>query len=420
MYTSLYPKEEGGQIVSLQERRQQLRPRKKLLFAGILVLVSCLLGFIGLETYLRIAKPVDLYVATGRVAGPSPMGAWAVVDGFSAYRAKPGVQAAGKTVNRHGFISTPDLPMSKPPDTVRILFLGESSTAGMGVNLKDSDTWPWKTVEEIRRRTGRKVDFINGAAGGYTTFESYGRFWSRLRHFSPDIVVVHHGWNDMYYFGEVDRITSWRTLPDGSWSFDRPGKLGGRYAPYAIDPFLRWSQALTRVRLELSSHMGGEYASPGNRPPAHDFDHRGLEIFRTNLKLFRETSEVLGSRLVVAKQATLMVPGASPEQRELCRYDYHGFDYDAHVEAFRGLYRVIEDEIPADSIVDVTPVSGRPDLFYDHIHPTPKGTTEVARIMSDFLVPLIEHGVTFPGGSAPGAPGAPIARASNRSPQSGL
>lgn len=367
--------------------------RKKLLLAGIVTSIPLALGFVALETYLRIAKrTIDLDVATGRVAGPSGMREWAVVDGFSAYRPKPGVRSAGKSVSSQGFISTPEVAVAKPPDTVRILFLGESSTAGMGVDLRDADTWPWKTVERIRQRSGRKVDFINGAAGGYTTFESFGRFWSRLRHFSPDIVVVYHGWNEMYYFGQVDSILTWRTLPDGTWSLDRPGRRAARYAPYPLDPLLGWSQTLVRVRLALSRHLGGEYGSPDNRPPAPHFDTRGLEIFRTNLKLFRQACEVLGVRLVVAKQATLMTAGASPEQRERCRYNYHGFDYNAHLAAFRGIYRVIDQEIPAESVVDVTPVSGKPDYFYDHIHPTPRGTTEIARIMADFLVPLIEGG----------------------------
>ncbi|HWN45348.1 MAG TPA: SGNH/GDSL hydrolase family protein [Thermoanaerobaculia bacterium] len=370
--------------------RQQLTPKKRRLFIGITILASLLLAFIGLEIFLRIVKPVNLYALTGRILSPSPMRNWAVTDGFSAYRPKPG-ESGGKTINRHGFVSTPELPVSKPPDTVRILFLGESSTAGMGVNLKDADTWPWKTVERIRQKTGRKVDFINGAAGGYTTFESYGRFWSRLRFFDPDIVVVSHGWNELYYFDDPDSILSWRTLPDGSWSLDAPRARQARFAPSRLDPFLRWSQVLSRVRLEMSRKMGGEYVSLGNRPIAPGFDHRGLEIFRTNLKLFREASGVLGARLLVAKQATLMVAGAAPEQRERCRVTPHAFSYDTHVEAFRGIYGVIGQEIPADSVVDLTPVSGRLDSFYDHIHPTPKGTTEIAEIMSDFLVPLVEE-----------------------------
>lgn len=377
-------------VLDLSENvSRQLTPRKRRLFTAITIFSSLLLAFIGLEIFLRIVKPVDLYGQTGRILTASPMRSWAVTDGFSAYRPKAGAGGAGKTINSHGFVSTPELSRSKPPDTVRLLFLGESSTAGMGVNLKDSDTWPWKTVERIRRKTGRKVDFINGAAGGYTTFESYGRLWSRLRFFDPDIVVVYHGWNELYYLDEVDSIHTWRTLPDGSWSLDAPRQRLARFAPSPLDPFLRWSQVLTRVRLVTSRQTGGEYASHGNRPVAHDFDRRGLEVFRTNLRLFRETSDLLGVRLLVAKQAMLMVPGPAPEQRERCRITPHAFDYDTHVEAFQGLHRVIDEEIPAGSIVDVTPVSGRLDSFYDHIHPTPKGTTEIAEIMSDALVPLV-------------------------------
>ena len=391
MRTSIHRKEEEERVDAEIEvpEKQRLSLRKKLLFTSTLVLMSLLLAFFGLELYLRISRSsLDLYVETGRKAGLSPMSAWATLDAFAAYRPRPGYQGAGKTVNSHGFMSTPEISMAKPPGTVRLVFLGESSTAGTGVNLKDSDTWPWKTVEMIRKKTDAKVDFINAAAGGYTTFESYGRLWSRLRHFDPDIVVVTHGWNEMYYFDKVDEILSWRTLPDGSWSFDQP-RMTGTYEPYPIDPLLRWSQALTRIRLAWTRELDREGGYTANWPRAAAFDPRALEIFRTNLKLFRQTCEVLGARLVVAKQATLVVPGPSPEQREKCNYPDR--DYDTYEQAFRKMYRVIEEEIPADSVVDVTPVSGQLESFYEHIHPTPRGTTEIAAIVSDFLVPMVER-----------------------------
>lgn len=381
--------EDSAGVGSKAPERQQLPLRKKLLFTGILALLSLLLVFLGLEIYLRITrKTLDLYVTTGRKAGVNPMSAWATIDAFAAYRPRPGFQDAGKTVNSHGFMSTPEISMSKPAGTVRLVFLGESSTAGTGVNLKDSDTWPWKTVEMIRKKTSTKVDFINAAAGGYTTFESYGRLWSRLRYFKPDIVIVTHGWNEMYYFDRADKILSWRTLPDGSWAFDKP-QIRGTYKPLPIDPFLRWSQVLSRARLAWMRQMDREGGYVGNWPHAAAFDPRGMEIFRTNLKLFRQTCEVLGARLVVAKQATLIVPGPSPGQREKCNFPDR--DYDTYEQAFQKMYRVIEEEIPADSVLDVTAVSGRLEDFYEHIHPTPRGTTDIAAVVSDFLVPLVER-----------------------------
>jgi len=371
-------------------KNRQLPLWKSILFTGMMVLLPLAWAFSTLEFYVRATRPMmDLNVVTGRAVGPNPMADWAFLDAFSGYRPKSGDYPGypgGKTVNAHGFLSTPNISISKPEDVVRIVFLGGSSTAGTGHNLKDADTWPWKAVQMIRKNTDKKVEFINGAVGGYTSFESYGRLWSRIRHFAPDVVVLYHGWNEMYYFGKVDAITQWRTLPDGSWSFDRTGEPVKRYEPYWIDSILQWSQALTHIRINLSARLDGEVASSDATSLSSEFDRRGLEIWRTNLRLFKSAAEIIDAKLLVAKQATLIVPGLPKSERDRCRYDLHGFDHNAHIEAFQGIYTVIEQEIPDNSIIDVTEISGHPEYFYDHIHPTTRGTTEIARIMSDFLL----------------------------------
>jgi hypothetical protein len=153
------------------------------------------------ELYVRINHPyADLWVVTGRKNGPNPMASWAFIDAFSAYRARP--REGRPSVNRYGFIATPELRVSKPPNTIRIAFLGESSTAGTGrSNFADENTWPWQVADMLQKGFPEKhIEFINAALGGYTSFESYGRLWSRIRFFSPDIIVVYHDWNEMYYF----------------------------------------------------------------------------------------------------------------------------------------------------------------------------------------------------------------------------
>ena len=237
----------------------------------------------------------------------------------------------------------------------------------------------------IRQQTGKQVDFINAALGGYTTFESYGRLWSRIRHFSPDLIVLYHGWNEMYYFAQVDTVSSWRTLPDGNWSFERSPAPIKQFEPLPVDPFVAWSQVLTRARLRLSKEPAGEVGAREEAPLSTEFDRRGLEIWRTNLQLLKSAAEIIGAKLVVAKQATLIVPNLSESDRKKCRYEFHGFDHDTHVRAFQGLYDVIDQELPPEAIIDVTPISGRSEYFYDHIHPTPEGTTQIAQIVSNFL-----------------------------------
>ena len=367
---------------------------KRRLTALAAIIPSVLLLLIA-EIYVRVTtRHEDLWALTGRSVARRPIADWAFLDAYSAWRGKPGVYRDGavtKTVNSDGFISTPEVAQVKPPHTIRIAFLGESSTAGTGTLLPDSITWPWQAAENLRRRPGRtdRIEFLNAALGGYSTFESMGRLWSRIRFYSPDIVVVYHGWNDMYYFNAVDRIRNWHTLPDGSWGLEASVPVTV-FEPRWYDWLARRSQLLTKVRLRFSPSVNGEARAGEFKKTLSDhYDQRGLEIFRTNLRLIRTTAQTLGIELFVGKQATLIVPDLPEKERARCRYDFHGFDHAAHVDAFQRIYQIIDQEIPRDHVIDVTPLSGIPENFHDHIHPTDLGAARTAAIMADALAPAV-------------------------------
>lgn len=358
----------------------------------ILFLVPFFLG----EFFCRLRyKHIDLWEITGRKP-TSQANEWGVTDAFSAFKFKAGYvykdRKLYKTVNNFGFISTPNLTVTKPDKTIRIVFLGESATAGTGYNLSDKDTWPWQAIQLIKKELPRlNIDFINGAVGGYTSFESYGRLWSRIRFFNPDIICVYHGWNEMYYFtkGKIDNIVHWRENRDGSWDFNEP-EYTKIIQPLFVDYFIRYSQLLTKLRLKLSKlHTGEINSEKKEQLLSKEYDKRGLEVFRKNLKLIKMTSELIGAKLFVCKQATLIVSGLASEQQR-CRYNYHGFDHEAHIDAFNNIYRIIEEEIDADSIIDVTPISGTPEYFNDHIHPTKQGSSKIAEIVSKKIIQWIE------------------------------
>ena len=350
--------------------------------------------FLALEVFIRVSKEhVDLYGLTGRAPMTNPMSKWANVDAFAAYSAKPGDYSKGregKTVNSAGFISTPEVPLQKPENTVRIVFLGGSSTAGTGKNLDDEDTWPWKVTESLRDKmegSGLKVDFINAALSGYSTFESYGKLWSRLRFYDPDIIVVNHAWNEMYYFN--DKIaadpTSWKKREDGSWSVDNLATIM-QIKPHWIDPFMDWSQVLTRIRLRFAEGVNGEAGDEealSSTTLSNNYNKQGLEIFRDNLKLIKATVHSIGADLFVVKQATLLTPTTLEQDRAKARYDYHGFNHDAHVDAYNRIYDIIDMEVDEEHIIDATPVSGVSGYFHDHVHPTEEGAAKIADIVSD-------------------------------------
>jgi hypothetical protein len=103
------------------------------------------------------------------------------------------------------------------------------------------------------------------------------------------------------------------------------------------------------------------------------------------LRLFRETAHILGAELFVAQQATLIAPGLAAQDRRRVAYRNHGFGYEAHVKAFALMNQVIEEEIPPDHIVPLRLLSGRPDLFHDHVHPTIAGAKAMATLAAEVL-----------------------------------
>jgi lysophospholipase L1-like esterase len=69
---------------------------------------------------------------------------------------------------------------------------------------------------------------------------------------------------------------------------------------------------------------------------------------------------------------------------------YHGFDFDAHVRAFDAIYRVIDEEVPADRIIDLTHLSGKTTYLVDHIHLSEEGCRRVAEVVAEKLRKQLE------------------------------
>jgi lysophospholipase L1-like esterase len=363
--------------------------RSRLLAAGVGFAVAFGAG----ELTFRLVRPdLEVEVRSGR----NPMAKWAQVDAFAAYRGIPGQYLSHqKTVNADGFFSTPPLEREKREGVLRVAFLGGSSTAGTVPYLADRETWPWQVAERLRAAwPGREIEFLNAALPGYSTFESYGRLWSRVRFFAPDLVVVYHGWNDMYYFRNPAHAARWRVNPGGGWGFEteeRVVEIPGRRVP----AWLGWSSALSFAYRAVTPDgpAVGEVGRLGPKAEARlaaDFDPAGVAVFRQNLELMRAAEDVLGFRLFVCKQATLIVPGLGEELRAACAYQLHGFDHDAHLRAYEAVYAAVDAVMPAERIVDLRHLSGDPENLVDHVHLTATGARRVAERVAERLIESVD------------------------------
>ena len=116
------------------------------------------------------------------------------------YRPRPGASEAfpNGTVAHYNAqrFRGPLVPLEKPPGTFRIILLGGSTTVGYGVN--DDATIDSFLRQSLRRAfPGVCFDVINLALGGYDSYQDYERMRVEGVQFSPDLVVIHSGINDV-------------------------------------------------------------------------------------------------------------------------------------------------------------------------------------------------------------------------------
>ena len=120
------------------------------------------------------------------------------------YEYQPGLRASdahfdalheGFTTNSLGFRDD-EFPIAKPAGEVRILALGDSTTAGNGVP-ELSNTWP-KRLERRFAESGRpELRVLNLGVGGYQPLQEARLLELRGLAFEPDLVLVLVSLNDL-------------------------------------------------------------------------------------------------------------------------------------------------------------------------------------------------------------------------------
>ncbi len=117
---------------------------------------------------------------------------------------------SGLEISKHGFITNQNednflntFP-NKPKNLIRIIMLGGSTVAGLGVD-KNNETLPAVLEKILNQKFSNlnpdsklKFQVLNfGGAGGYTG-NNYIRFTQYLMYFNPDILITFDGYNDAW------------------------------------------------------------------------------------------------------------------------------------------------------------------------------------------------------------------------------
>jgi len=119
-----------------------------------------------------------------------------MADPHSLYRLRSGTYELGRiTINPWGFRDSIMPQMVKQKGELRLLVIGGSTT--FDINCSDHEAWPRVLERLLRANSHRRIHVINGGVGGYTTAESIAALALRGLEYHPDIVLIHHGYNDV-------------------------------------------------------------------------------------------------------------------------------------------------------------------------------------------------------------------------------
>jgi len=285
------------------------------------------------------------------------------------------------SINSLGFRGPP-LTQAKPDATLRIAFVGASTTFCAEVS-DNNMTWPHLVTEAIQdRNPDINIDYVNAAVPGYTVKSSLINFRRRVAPLRPDITVIYHATNDL----------SWetRSLAKEQGVYDKHGENSNSWlAEHSqlwnlVEKNLRIrgvkNDALkARERLKFSSSQLGE----------------GFHKYLT--QLVTEAKEV--SELVALATFSIQIrPEQSAEQQLTAAgsalYYMPFMDPQGLIEAFRRYNQIIAEvaaETGAVLIEGETLIPGNGEFFNDTVHFKDAGSQVMAHRVSEALLRTPEY-----------------------------
>lgn len=292
-------------------------------------------------------------------------------------------------IGRRGYRGK-EFALPKPPGLRRIVIFGGSAV--FDIHATEGRDWPHLVEERIRSKGHAEVEVINAGIPGHATFDALGRLYSQVWTYEPDYVAIYEAWNDMKYIDDVgfetpliDQFTPYNPQTDPFRNFLGP-----------VDRFLGHSQLYVRLRkryFRWKLNPGEEGKRPAEEP-IRPGSSLGLRQYRLNLELFVDAARDIGATPVLLTEATLVSATNTEEDKKHIRYDYQGMNHEQLIKAFKDCNDVVrlvarEKEAP---LVDLDRMlTGRRELFEDHVHTTAQGSAALGNAVGDFFADALSR-----------------------------
>ncbi len=315
----------------------------------------------------------------------------------------PSVGAPGPRINALGYRG-PDFTPEKPSGVTRVVVLGGS--AAFDAHARRGLDWPRQLEARLRAAGHRELEVVNAGTPGHAAVDSLGRLYSEIWTFEPDLVLVYHGWNDIKTFvplsAETSLLRMLRPPPSRGPLVENPftQPLG------RVDAALARSQLYLRVRrrwlewrlgmlgpeglLRRESAAAARWRAGEGLAPS--YPARGPRQLALVLELIAGSARAVGARPVFVTQARLLAPENGPAERARLNLAYVGLDHAAALRAYADVDAALRDVAAREQapLLEASArLSGRSELFVDHVHTTAAGSEALARFLAEELETLL-------------------------------
>lgn len=331
-----------------------------LLVVSMLLLALTAEGAIRLRQWLRVGTSGDLHEMYRR-------------DEASNLRMMvPGFRTSTISINSLGFRG-PEIAQPKPPRTVRIAFLGASTTF-CGEASGDHTVWPQLVIDGLRHRfQDVNFDLVNGGVPGYVMQSSRDNLRLKVAPLQPDVIVIYEATNDLT--GEIHTLAKAAGLVTTDL-------VGPRQPSWLERHSLLWSLAAKNLSV-IAAQRSATVPSPAGKLTIQP-EQLGGEFERQLRALLRE-SAATGARVAVATFATHLRRGQTPEQQQRAVVSsllyMPAMTAEGLLAAFARYNQIIREVATAEGALLIggeETIPGDPIHFADSVHFTDRGSQRMA------------------------------------------
>jgi lysophospholipase L1-like esterase len=263
-----------------------------------------------------------------------------------------------------GFRSGVDIPVVRTRPTIRIAFVGGSTTAS-GPSAGHLGSYP-NLIDARLSRAGVPIEVINGGGIAWSSAENLVQYALVIQDYAPDWVVIHQGANDV-------QARLYPTFRPDYGHYRRPA---ASVRPSRLDRVLtRYSDLyvwLLQRERTIPSDLDGAVNLP--LPPGRErrLNPVGVATFRRNTHNLIHLATARGARVLLTTESHNRRPGANDEARHALR---EGMD-----EANAAI-RDLAHELGLPLADTEAALETHPELFIDYVHVTLEGNRLKARVI---------------------------------------